>query len=93
MRIGLRYIKALSFFVTIVLVMSACSEQKWGIDQSSIPTCSSDRNDSSAAILLPPETTIKAVEPNTKVRIWHYSNSDKMVCLVSGLAVISGGNK
>jgi ABC-type glycerol-3-phosphate transport system substrate-binding protein len=88
------YMKMTGFVIAAALMLSACGGggEEWGIDQSTIPHCNSDLNDSSAAILVPPGTTVKSIEPGTTIRVWHYSNSDEMVCVITGSAVISGGN-
>ena len=79
--------------IALVLGLTGCGSgsTEWGIDQSSIPQCNQDINDSSVAISVPAGTPVVAVAPNTQLRIWHYSNGDKLMCVVSGEAVMSGG--
>jgi len=75
------------FSIAAVLLLSACDGSK--TQQNIIPQCSSDANDSSAAIAVLPGTRIKPVEEGTIVRVRHYSNSDKLACTVTGSAVVS----
>lgn len=77
----------LTMIVGSVLLISGCGE--WGIDKDiSIPACTSDVRDASAAVKIKAGTVIKPLEPGTRVRVWHYANSDKLVCTISGRAFI-----
>ena len=76
------------FFALAALFLSACGGD-WGIDKDiSIPKCSSDIRDNSAAVRVEKNTVIKPLEAGTKVRIWHYVNTEKYACTVSGSAYI-----
>ena len=73
--------------ISIAIVISGCGD--WGIDKDiSIPSCSSDLRDASAAIKVKAGAIIKSLEAGTRVRVWHYANSDKLVCTISGKAFI-----
>ncbi len=84
------------FHVTTVsiaaLFLSACgsSDTNWGIDRNnnSIPKCSSNIDDTSAAIKVLGGTKVKSLSDDTSMRVWHYSNSDKLVCVITGQAII-----
>lgn len=85
-------IKGAGLLTAAALVLSGCSGkggEEWGVDQSVIPQCNSDRDDASAAILVPPGTAIRAAESGTTVRVWHYSNSDELVCVLTGAALLT----
>lgn len=86
------------FFISTALFLSAC-DGDWGIDQDvnavnpidnniSIPMCSSDIRDNSAALKVEKNTVVTPLEAGTKVRIWHYVNTEKYACTISGSAVI-----
>ena len=92
MKMMQRYVKTTGFFVAAALVLGACGGTEWGIDHGSVPMCNDDPHDSSAAILVQPGTKIEATEPGTTIRVWHYSNSDKMVCVLTGSVTTSKGN-
>ena len=80
----------------IALFMTACgggSSTTWGIDNSDfLPTCAVDVNDTSSAIFVPGGTAVKSLTTGTTLRVWHYSNGDKLVCVITGSAIITGGN-
>jgi hypothetical protein len=81
------------FAVFAAWLLNACgSGDTWGIDQGSIPMCSSDVNDASVAIKVPNGSQINAVKSGTTLRVWHYSNSDKLVCVITGSAVVGGNS-
>jgi hypothetical protein len=90
-----RYGLKLATLTITAVLFSGCGgddKEKWGIDQSSIPKCSGGINDSSAAILVPSGAEVKSVKPDTTVRVWHYSNSDKLVCVIAGEAILKEGS-
>lgn len=75
--------------LTVALFLSACGgsdsgKTNWGIDHGTVPKCSADERDASVALQVPAGTVINALTEDAKVRVWHYSNSDKLVCVISG---------
>ena len=86
MRNAKRLVAAASALFAL-FALSGCGQSgHWGVDHAELPMCSPDVNDSSAAILVPSGTEIKALEQGTTLRIWHYSNSDELVCVITGKA-------
>jgi len=75
------------------LLLSACGGgEKWGIDNSTpLPKCSDDLRDNSAALKVPQSVSVIALEEGTSIRVWHYSNDEKLLCTLTGKAVISSG--
>lgn len=74
-------------------ILSACGagDEEWGVDNGSfLPTCSSDPTDASVSITVPDNTKIVALVDGTTMRVWHYDNGDKQVCVITGEAAISG---
>lgn len=64
----------------------------WGIDQNSgkpIPVCNGDQDTTTNAIFVQPNQEIQHLMSNTVLRIWHYQNGDKKVCIVQGKAIIN----
>ena len=64
----------------------------WGIDHKSgkaIPVCNGDQTTTTNAILVQAGQEIEHLRPNTVLRIWHYQNGDKKVCIVQGEAIIN----
>ena len=84
--------KILILSTLAVIFFTACSDKNWGIDGHSIPKCSGNDRDSSSAKLIPKGGRIIPTQDGTKVRIWHFSNGDKMVCTLTGDAVIDSNN-
>lgn len=81
--------KATITFLSLLalLALSGCGQSEhWGVDHAALPMCSADVNDSSAAIKVPSGTMVKALSIGTTLRIWHYSNSDELVCVITGKA-------
>ena len=63
----------------------------WGIDQKSgkpIPVCNGNQDNTTNAILVKAGQEIDKLMSNTILRIWHYQNGDKKVCIVQGEAII-----
>jgi len=58
-----------------------------------IPQCSDDSRDASVAIKVEANTTIQPSQAHTTLRVWHYQNRDKLVCVITGLAYIANDNK
>jgi hypothetical protein len=84
----MKRLKILTFLTLAVIFFTACSDKNWGIDGASIPKCSSNDADSSSAKLIPKGSRIIPTQDGTTLRIWHFSNGDKMVCTLTGNAVI-----
>ena len=87
-------LKGIGLAAATAMLMSGCGGgggTNWGIDHGkSLPKCASDSRDSSAAVSVPAGAKITALEKGTTIRVWHYSNSDKLVCTITGSAVING---
>lgn len=79
-----------------IMIFNACGggDTNWGIDgqgiTANLPSCSSDPRDSSVALKVSAGSKILAQEEGTKVRTWHYRNTDKLICVISGTAKIEG---
>ncbi len=77
-------------------MFSSCgSSQKWGIDQDQnqtnsqkLPVCNGDQKSTTNAKKIKNGTKIAKRMNNTVLRIWHYPNGDKFVCVVQGEAEI-----
>jgi len=79
----------LTTVTSMALFLSACSGKgNGGIDTSFVPECGEDIRDTSASIKVPAGTTVKAEEEGTTLRVWHYSNSDELICTLTGSASI-----
>lgn len=82
----------LGMAAAIAVLLSACSGRGSSNEGSSaiqyIPKCAIDKRDASSAVKVPEGTEVKALEKGTAVRIWHYSNADKLVCAITGSASI-----
>ncbi len=75
-----------------ILFLNACSEE-WGIDSQPltvVPTCENRSNDAilSGALTVASGTTISEINGDAELRIWHFKNSTKAVCTLSGEAII-----
>ena len=84
-------------FSLIIFLFTACGEdEKWGIDDepikepiiTSIPVCDNGKN----KIMVYKDQIIEKRQTETVVRIWHYQNGDKMICVVQGDAVVYAKN-
>ncbi len=76
------------------LMLSSCGggSTTWGIDQDagkSIPVCNGDIDSTTNAITVKAGQKVKKVINPTIVRIWHYQNGEKKICVVQGKAVIN----
>ncbi|WP_456431436.1 hypothetical protein [Nitratifractor sp.] len=81
-----RKIVVAGLIASATLMLSGChGKHAGGLD---VPQYAKDLNDSSAAVSVPAGHKVVASEEGTKIRIFHYSNSDKLVCTVSGSAKI-----
>jgi hypothetical protein len=89
-----------NFVVFIILtfsmvVFNSCGvseDTKWGIDHETtqqIPRCSEDKNSTKNAIPVYEKQEIEQLSSDTVIRIWHYQNGDKLVCTVSGKAIVN----
>jgi len=75
-----------------VLLLSACDEE-WGIDaqpSTVIPTCENRSDDAvlAGALTVASGTVISEINGDVKLRVWHFQNSTKAVCTLSGEAII-----
>ena len=88
----MRAIVKVVMIAAVGLFFTACSGGKnnWGIDNGMIPQCSGEKRDSFSALLVPDGSKIRAIKPGTNLRVWHYSNGDKKVCVLSGKAIVEG---
>ncbi len=76
---------------TVILFLGACgggSTNEWGIDSQSLPKCAMDMNDSSSAIIVSEGTEVTATTEGTTIRVWHYENASKLVCVITGSALL-----
>jgi len=78
--------------ITSVFVLNNCgSGDEWGIDNKSgilLPTCNGDINTTTNAVAVISGYTVEPLLENTNILIWHYSNSDKLVCVSTGKAIM-----
>jgi hypothetical protein len=79
----------------IAFVLNNCGggsdKNSWGIDGESgilLPICNGDKNTTTNAVSLLPTYTIEPLLENTNILIWHYSNADKDICVVTGKAIM-----
>ncbi len=75
-----------------IFFLNACSED-WGIDHQSIkivPTCVGDSSDAvqAQALTVNSGAVISEINGEAKLRIWHFQNTTKAVCVLSGEAII-----
>jgi len=83
------------FTLTIFMFVSCGSggDQKWGIDydqnqSQKLPVCNGNQKTTTNAKKIKNGTKISKTIDKTVLRIWHYPNGDKFVCVVQGEAVI-----
>lgn len=75
----------------VIIGCGATDENEWGIDHKSgivLPTCNGDINTTTNAIELISGYTIEPLMEDTKIMLWHYSNSDKEACVKTGKAIM-----
>lgn len=88
----MKYIKII-LIVSTAFFLSACGNgngnNKWldNTDSVAIPSCGADSSENS--IILNIEDKVIPLTEDTSVRIWYYENSDKVVCVVEGEAVVN----
>ena len=82
------------------LFLSACGGgENWGVDHQGggipISKCVNNSQDAtqSQAISVPSGSIIKKNGLNTVLRVWHFQNSKKAACVVSGEAFFVAGEK
>ena len=84
------------FILSLITILNSCGgggSKTWGIDHNSgkpIPVCDGDRNSTTNAISVNADQTVKKLIDPTVVRIWHYQNGEKKICVVQGKAIIDG---
>ena len=91
-------VSVLTFLMVTFNSCGSSEDTNWGIDHEkpnqettssiSIPSCNGDKTTTTNAIKVYEKQEIKQLSSNTKIRIWHYQNGDKLVCTISGKAVI-----
>jgi len=85
-------------FITII---GCGNNSHWGIDGNvtqdvqslniiDIPICNMETLDAveAGAIELSPNSRVKKIEEKTKLRMWHFENSNKAICVLKGKAII-----
>ena len=94
----------LIIFIFTVLTFIACGpsdDTKWGIDHEviqqqkfskKVPTCHGDKRTTTNAVRIYAKQEIVQKNDKTVIRIWHYQNGDKLVCTVTGEAIIQYEN-
>lgn len=75
-----------------ILFLNACTEE-WGIDSQPltvVPTCENRSDDAvqAGALTIASGTVISEINGDAQLRIWHFQNSSKAVCTLSGEAII-----
>jgi len=78
------------FLTTLVaLFMSACGTSGTAYNKS-IEKCEDNSTDAilSKAILVPANSTIIKESDETLLRVWHFQNSEELICVVKGSASI-----
>ena len=75
-------------------------EEQWGIDFSTIdvevsygpldPATGYNRCNIEDATLVYPGENVEPLTSDTKLRIWHFGNSEEYACVLKGQAVIRG---
>ena len=85
--------KIIVLSVGILFILNSCGESgdKWGIDHqasTNIPLCDGDKDTTTNAIRVYKNQEIQKLNEHTTIRLWHYQNGDKLVCVVAGEAVI-----
>jgi hypothetical protein len=90
MNVGTKQMMKWTLLVAAMYLLSGCGGKGGGsaVSANFVPQCAGDAQDSSSAVSVPAGTVVKATEPDTQIRVWHYSNSDKKVCVIQGKAVI-----
>jgi hypothetical protein len=89
-------ILSISLSTIIVLSFNSCGsteDTNWGIDHEietskQLPVCNGDKNSTTNAMKVYENQEIENLSDDTYIRIWHYQNGDKLVCTVTGKAVI-----
>ncbi len=84
--------------LAVVLLLSNCGgdSNNWGIDHSDLPQynsdlpqCNEDIQDTSSAVKVVAGSIVTPLTDDTTLRVWHYENNDKLVCVITGEASIS----
>ncbi|CAA6812494.1 MAG: Unknown protein [uncultured Sulfurovum sp.] len=75
----------------ILLFFTACEEEfaqkgVLGVEAESIPSC--DEQGNTSAMKISDTIKIAKQDNNTIVRVWHYQDSTKLICVLKGEAVI-----
>jgi len=79
------------FFTTLVaLFMSACGSSDGTAHNKTIGTCENNSTDAilAKAIVVPANSTIIKDSDDTLLRVWHFQNSEELICVVKGSASI-----
>lgn len=90
-----------------LLVITGCGEEsKWGIDGEevqnieansvqNIPLCNIGSLDAikAGAIRLSSGSVVQKIGEKTKLRIWHFENTSKAICVLEGQAIIEEKTK
>ena len=87
--------------LALITITGCGNDSHWGIDGNvtqdvkslsvtDIPKCNIEALDAveAGAIELAPNSIIKRIEANTELRIWHFENSNKAICILKGQAII-----
>jgi len=87
--------------LALITITGCGNNSHWGIDGNvtqdvkslsitDIPRCNIEALDAveAGAIELSSNSSIKKTEENTELRIWHFENSNKAVCILKGQAII-----
>lgn len=76
----------LGSLIAVILLNSCKGNTNWGIDHGGLPQCSADSRDSSSAMKIETGSVLKPLTSDTTLRVWHYENGDKLVCVMTGEA-------
>jgi hypothetical protein len=86
--------------IATALFLSACGgDENWGVDHQGggipIAKCVNNSQDATQAqaISVPSGSIIKKNGLNTVLRVWHFQNAKKAVCVVSGEAFLVAGEQ
>lgn len=78
--------------IMVLFCINGCSDDEWGIDAQPlvpIPSCENNSSDAveAKALLVPSGTVVSQINGATKIRVWHFQNSQKAICILKGEAV------
>ncbi len=82
------------FVITFLLILNACGGKSSSnnsnaqVNLREIPICSKEKNDESKALKISKTSRITPLTKDTKVRVFHYSNNEKYVCVIKGRAIL-----